>query len=362
MRAKIVWHAIWMRVSSNRDGTYRQSWDEFASLTKVPFIWCQCGFGAAPIWSCFGSGSFARVSQRDTLCRDYLERFQPLDWRLGSGWQNWTCFGKTPLCAKSCASPWRCDAPTAVEALVRLCDPPELRPRRAVLWRWLEERRPCRACAVSLPCTCSSTTPSAGPNGLKAGWLISRYKPVKIFLTKTLLLWLKVKHHLFIPPFSFPGRDSDAPVLPYFWLLFGSLLWASIAYSGIKIWAKRTKTFAEFQRLFLISSTSRLTNDPLSDLWPLRAPPIEFPSKYFYKARLGEWDSPILQTILPGLPNLKYAWVVYGICLHLSAHIFLRQLVFCLFTCWATFYAFLSSIGASSVMEIFCFLRSYAIT
>ena len=187
MRAKIAWHAIWMRVSSNRDGTYRQSWDEFASLTKVPFIWCQCGFGAAPIWSCFGSGSFARVSQRDTLCRDYLESFLPLDWRLGSGWQNWTCFGKTPLCAKSCASPWRCDAPTAVV-------PPELRPRRAVLWRWLEERRPCRACAVSLPCTCSSTTPSAGPNGLRAGWLISRYKPVKIFLTKTLLLWLKVKH------------------------------------------------------------------------------------------------------------------------------------------------------------------------
>ena len=176
----------------------------------------------------------------------------------------------------------------------------ELRPRRAVLWRWLEERMPCRACAVSLPCTSSSTTPSAGPNGLKAGWLISRYKPVKIFVTKTLLLWLKVKHHLFIPPFSFPGRDSDAPVLPYFWLLFGSLLWASIAYSGIKIWAKRTKTFAEFQRLFLRSSSSRLTNDPLSDLWPLRAPPKEFPSQYFYKARLGEWDSPILQTILPG--------------------------------------------------------------
>ena len=172
----------------------------------------------------------------------------------------------------------------------------------------------------------------------------------------------KLRFYPYHSSVSFPGRDSDAPLLPYIRLLFGSLLWASIAYSGIKIWAKRTKTFAEFQRLFLISSTSRLTNDPLSDLWPLRAPPIEFPSKYFYKARLGEWDSPILQTILPGLPNLKYAWVVYGICLHLSAHIFLCQLVFCLFTCWATFYAFLSSIGASSVMEIFCFLRSYAIT
>ena len=25
-----------------------------------------------------------------------------------------------------------------------------------------------------------------------------------------------------------------------------------------------------------------------SDLWPFRSPPKEFPSKYFYKARLGE--------------------------------------------------------------------------
>ena len=152
------------------------------------------------------------------------------------------------------------------------------------------------------------------------GWLVDLQvqQPPQTCFNKTFLLWLKEEHHLFIPPFSFPGRDSDAPVLPYFWLLFGSLLWASIAYSGIKIWARRTKTFAEFQRFFLISSTSRLTNDPLSDLWPLRAPPKEFPSQYFYKARLGEWDSPILQTILPGLQNLKYAWVVYGIFLHLS--------------------------------------------
>ena len=30
------------------------------------------------------------------------------------------------------------------------------------------------------------------------------------------------------------------------------------------------------------------TNVHSSDLWPLRSPPKEFPSKYFYKARLGE--------------------------------------------------------------------------
>ena len=30
------------------------------------------------------------------------------------------------------------------------------------------------------------------------------------------------------------------------------------------------------------------TNVHSSDLWPFRSPPKEFPSKYFYKARLGE--------------------------------------------------------------------------
>ena len=41
-----------------------------------------------------------------------------------------------------------------------------------------------------------------------------------------------------------------------------------------------------------------------SDLWPFRSPPKEFPSKYFYKARLGEWGNQscvrsIFKTSLP---------------------------------------------------------------
>ena len=81
----------------------------------------------------------------------------------------------------------------------------ELRPRRAVLWRWLEERMPCRACAVSLPCTCSSTTPSVGPSGLKAGWLISRCKPSLKFAWTKLFFCGSVYGYLFIPSFSREG-------------------------------------------------------------------------------------------------------------------------------------------------------------
>ena len=42
---------------------------------------------------------------------------------------------------------------------------------------------------------------------------------------------LGAENHLFIPPFSFPGRDFNAPLLPYIRLLFGSLLWAAHVYS-----------------------------------------------------------------------------------------------------------------------------------
>ena len=151
------------------------------------------------LWSCANlvllwEWQFCKgIAERHTVPR-LLGMFSASWLKIGLRVAELNLFWQNPsLCQVLCVTMtlWCPDSSGGISASVWAT---ELRPRRAVLWRWLEERMPCRACAVSLPCTCSSTTPSAGPNGLKAGWLISRYKPVKIFLTKTLLLWLKVKH------------------------------------------------------------------------------------------------------------------------------------------------------------------------
>ena len=77
-------------------------------------------------------------------------------------------------------------------------------------------RRLCRACGVSLPCTCFSTTPSAGQTGLRTGWLISRL-PQRYFS----LMALKTRWAQKII-FSFLHFLSQGGILmPLFFLISG---------------------------------------------------------------------------------------------------------------------------------------------
>ena len=94
-----------------------------------------------------------------------------------------------------------------------------------------------------------------------------------------------------------------------------------------------------------------------SDLWPFRSPPKEFPSKYFYKARLGEWGN---QSCVRSIFKTSLLKICRGKNQPANRHIsliFVFQLEFCRSTFWAIFYAFLLCIGDLSLMEILSFQR-----
>ena len=144
-------------------------------------------------------------------------------------------------------------------------------------------------------------------------------------------------------------------LMPLFFLISGFSLARSY---GPRMSLPKSKFEPEKDKLPLllkglfVSWTSWFKCDPLTDLWPLRLPPKEFPSIYFYKARIGEWENPneiirYCRQCFPGWWSVKTSHSKCFCCLS-QYNILLCQLVFCRSTCWATFYAFLLSIGASS--------------
>ena len=190
------------------------------------------------------------VSNRGSLAGAFTERLIPRK-PFGGTYRaliqkNWTWLGISSLCRRALVGPGLVrhrdaaigERTAAVEAPVRQC-----------------EERLRKTCCAHKPAR-SSFVKMAGENALAALQGLRGVSALHLLLyhslsrTKWPKGWLvdiqvdNNKHLTEIILYSLPGRDSNAPLLPFIGILSGSLLWT--AHVWIKIW--KGKTFISFKR------------------------------------------------------------------------------------------------------------------